>query len=401
MINCDWVQSTRQRLACACLLFACTTMAHGQVLRDINYSYIYNPLDNYRLTWKITNVNNQIDLYYELESSLFGDQPDAYTIEWEVRKELSEEAGKIVGAKGADKPVGQVIRGSLRLDSSMAGQLAVAKVYGSQKDNKKTLTVYYKAIPASVTPALFQYDRPVVRTYIQKNSTAAVSGFADASPLVVSFYKTDFPAAAPPFSTAQSRVQPLLKPDSMFTISPEEALSLPMKGLYLIQSDTASSTGLAFRVEDDYPKHAKIETLAGPMIYLCTKQEYERLMAAGSDKSQFDKVILSITGSTDRARTFMRNYFRRVELANTYFSSYKEGWKTDRGMIYIIYGPPQEVYLVGDREVWGYKNVYYTGQFTFVKSSSVFDPENYVLIRDKNFADTWYQMIDLWRKARF
>jgi hypothetical protein len=110
---------------------------------------------------------------------------------------------------------------------------------------------------------------------------------------------------------------------------------------------------------------------------------------------------LSITGTPERARIFMRNYFRRVEQANVLFSSYKEGWKTDRGIIYIIFGPPEEVFLVGNREVWEYNNVYYKGRFTFVKSPTIFDPENFVLIRDKNYSDNWYSMIDLWRKARF
>jgi hypothetical protein len=97
----------------------------------------------------------------------------------------------------------------------------------------------------------------------------------------------------------------------------------------------------------------------------------------------------------------MRNYFKRVEAANQYFSSYKEGWKTDRGMIYIIYGIPDEVYLFEDREVWEYKNEDFKERFQFVKSATIFDPENYVLIREKSFTNDWYNMIDLWRKARF
>ncbi len=36
-------------------------------------------------------------------------------------------------------------------------------------------------------------------------------------------------------------------------------------------------------------------------------------------------------------------YFRRVEYANRHFSSFKEGWRTDMGRIYIIYGKPDEI----------------------------------------------------------
>ena len=97
----------------------------------------------------------------------------------------------------------------------------------------------------------------------------------------------------------------------------------------------------------------------------------------------------------------MRSYFRRVELANRYFTSYKEGWKTDRGMIYIIFGKPDTVFRFNDREVWDYKNDRLEISFTFSRSSSLFDPDNFVLIREKKYENAWYEMIDLWRNARF
>ena len=40
-------------------------------------------------------------------------------------------------------------------------------------------------------------------------------------------------------------------------------------------------------------------------------------------------------------------------------------------------------------------------RFDFARSGSLFDPDNYVLIRDKKYEDTWYEVIDLWRNARF
>ncbi len=95
----------------------------------------------------------------------------------------------------------------------------------------------------------------------------------------------------------------------------------------------------------------------------------------------------------------MKGYFRRVELANLYFISYKEGWKTDRGMIYLIFGVPDEVSVNDGSETWYYSTT--KSRFTFVKSGSVYDPENHVLLRDKRFMEPWFSTIDLWRKSRF
>jgi hypothetical protein len=70
-------------------------------------------------------------------------------------------------------------------------------------------------------------------------------------------------------------------------------------------------------------------------------------------------------------------------------------------MIYIIFGLADEVYLFEDREVWEYKNGNNKIRLQFVKSPTLFDPENFVLIRDNKFKNTWYEVIDLWRKARY
>jgi GWxTD domain-containing protein len=178
-------------------------------------------------------------------------------------------------------------------------------------------------------------------------------------------------------------------------------VSFTKLGLYLVQKDTSSKEGFAFRVEQDYPRLTRIESLADPLIYICTKQEFARVKEAKGDKKAFDRAILGITGNASRAKDFIRNYYKRVEWANTYFTSYKEGWKTDRGMIYILYGLPDELFKFNDREVWTFNNNGVKTTFNFVKSQTLFDPENYVLIREKKFQEVWYDKVDLWRNARF
>jgi GWxTD domain-containing protein len=218
---------------------------------------------------------------------------------------------------------------------------------------------------------------------------------------IISYYNDNFPAAVPGFSEGMGRVARSMVVDSTFSFNTDEPISFNQTGLYLIQNDTSATTGFTFRVEDDYPRLSKIESLADPLIYVCTKQEFERMKQAKGDKKAFDRVVLSITHDTERARKFMRSYFKRVELANEFFTSYKEGWKTDRGMIYIVFGLPDQVYKFTDREVWSYKNSLFKISFDFVKSGTLFDPENFVLVREKKFQETWYEVIDLWRNARF
>jgi GWxTD domain-containing protein len=41
--------------------------------------------------------------------------------------------------------------------------------------------------------------------------------------------------------------------------------------------------------------------------------------------------------------TFKEEHYRRISYANEHFASSMPGWKTDRGRIYIMYGPPDEL----------------------------------------------------------
>jgi len=380
------------------LLFS--VVAPAQVLRDINYNFRYHPDLEFSFQWKVIRMDERVEVYYQLQLSDTTQLLSAYYIQWDIRTSLGEKNGKVITTEPQllmERPWKRVGKLSFTVDDP-GQKIMVAKVMDAAK---KIGWMFHKPIPQQKSPYLASPEGSMMNPFINKNQSVKIEGFESGKPVHISFYNDPFPAAAPAFSTAQAKVSITIKPDSTFILNSSSMVSFTQKGLYLAQTDTASSQGLAFRVEEDYPKLGKLESLAGPLIYICTKQEFEKINLAHSDKKKFDQIILSITGNAERARTFMRSYFRRVELANLYFSSYKEGWKSDRGMMYIIFGVPEEVYYFEDREVWEYKNVNAKLRCHFVKSPTLFDPENYVLIRDKKFTDTWYQMIDLWRKARF
>lgn len=386
----------------AVILFVLITSAlQAQVLRNINFRYLYNPQEAFSLSWKVVKESNTFTVFYDLTLNDTTRQFADFGIQWEVRKSTAEKSGlPITGETAAieDTPTRKV--GTLKFTGDSEQPILVAKV--KLTENKKTWAfLFYKNLKEATSFYAASGNYLIEDSFVKQGKPISFRGFMAGKPIQLSYYEDAFPAGAPAFSTAQARVAKTIKPDSIFSATPDSDMVLDKKGLYLAQQDTASTDGVAFRVEIDYPKLGKLQSLAGPLIYVCTKQEYEKISLAGSDKKKFDQIILSITGNTERARIFMRNYFNRVEAANQYFSSYKEGWKTDRGMIYIIYGLPEEIFLFEDREIWVYKNEYVREEFQFVKSATIFDPENYVLIRKKSYADQWYNMIDLWRKARF
>ena len=372
-------------------------VTEAQVLRDLNFNHIY-PNAVFSFDWKVIKEGNNFKVYYEGRQQETG-RKLSFSITLETRGSLTEKSGNPISSPPITNQ-SENFSGTVEFQAEAGQAILVAKVTITGNE-KELVYTFYKLLPKDNSLYL-QSNQPIqLRPYVNTNNAVTFSGFDSNRPLEISYYKTSFPPAAPAFSNTQTKVSKTLKPDSIFKADPKTPVAFYSKGLYLAQQDTATAVGIAFRAETDYPKLSTIEGLAGPLIYICTKQEADKLKQVGNDKKKFDQLILSITGNAERARTFMRSYFKRVELANQYFSSYKEGWKTDRGMIYIIFGLPEEVYLFEDREVWEYKNNNAKIRFQFTRSPSLFDPDNYVLVRDKKFTTPWYEMIDLWRKARF
>ena len=69
---------------------------------------------------------------------------------------------------------------------------------------------------------------------------------------------------------------------------------------------------------------------------------------------------------------FKEEQYRRIAYANEHFASAVPGWRTDRGHIYILYGPPDELEVYPRKEIWLYRHVEGIGDnatITFVDSS--------------------------------
>jgi len=366
----------------------------SQALTGINFRDLYNP--DAEISIQLQPVKaDKIGVYYKIQSNTL--PLEKYAITFEKRDSFTQSSGSpitISDTTGTEK----TLQGILEFDLPAKPWVLVAKV--TNKETQKSW-VNFKKIESNypVSGWMEENGERLIKKYLITDQSYVIKG-NDSKPFYVSFFNEEFPAAYPPFAEKENKVDRFLFHDSTFQITSGSPFSIHETGLYLFQKDTNAAEGFAFRVVDKiYPKFSKIEDLIKPLIFVCTQDEYEELQNSKGDKAKFDKVILDITRDKERASNFMRSYFRRVELANQYFISYKDGWKTDRGMIYLIFGLPDEVTVNDGNETWFYKAS--KTRLTFVKSGSVYDPENYILIRDKRFMESWFATIDLWRKSRF
>ena len=191
-------------------------------------------------------------------------------------------------------------------------------------------------------------------------------------------------------------------------------IMLPGEGIYLFSVDSLIREGLViYNFGPDHPSMSSPETMIPPLSYLATPLEMEAMMTAEKPKLALDQFWLDRTGSIERSKELIRIYYNRTLFANYYFSSYKAGWLTDRGMIYIIYGPPDKVYKNSEGESWGYRKPpvksrwgsRYTFEeeylwFNFRKQKNIFSDNDFALNRASTPVSYWDVAVARWREGK-
>lgn len=227
-----------------------------------------------------------------------------------------------------------------------------------------------------------------------------------AEALYVNYYKTTFPWPPPPFSYYEPEpfdYTPDLKYELALDGAGRTVFRAGQPGFYHFRLDTTSREGLTlFTTEGGFPLVSRTEDLLGPIRYILSGKEYEALLDSENPKAAMEKLWLDWSGTKDRARRSLTAFYGRVEEANRRFTSHVEGWKSDRGLIYIIYGKPGKIYRYEAVETWiyGEENNPMSITFHFVRVINPFTDNDFRLDRHERYKPSWYRSIDAWRSGR-
>lgn len=210
-------------------------------------------------------------------------------------------------------------------------------------------------------------------------------------------YKEDFPAAIPPMVVDGLATGEMLQIKKRLAFKRGIMLN-ESDYLYFVQNDTASDKGVSILSHKEYyPRTKKVSELIEALKYICTGDEFEELNNAEDKKLAFNEFWLSHIDNKKLASETIKKYFRSVKFANALFTDYKNGWKTDRGMIYIAFGPPEVVTKKEEIEIWEYKTFDGDLKFTFAKTRNLFVQYHYSLIREKSLNKAWFTAVQKWR----
>ena len=232
--------------------------------------------------------------------------------------------------------------------------------------------------------------------------------------LFISFYKPFREVPDPPS---------MLLPEKTLDYDPLKVVALPYsdtlpmmfpkEGIYFCSIDRKIKEGFTLlNLGSSYPRVTTPETMIEPLSYLASQAEMTDLRSAAKPKAALDEFWIKCGGNVDKARELIRIFYTRVLYSNYYFTSFKEGWRTERGMIYIIYGPPDKVYKTSEGESWGYKKPVlrskWGGRFTisesylffnFKKRENAFSDNDFYLSRSETLVTFWDKAVASWRKG--
>lgn len=124
-----------------------------------------------------------------------------------------------------------------------------------------------------------------------------------------------------------------------------------------------------------------MELLIDQLIYIASSEELDKIRNASTNELK-EKFFIEFWRSKDPSPNSSRNelmqeYYKRIKIANDRYSHYVDGWKTDMGMVFIIFGEPSNIerfpFSENSKpyEVWDFYNA--NRQFVFMDDTGFGD----------------------------
>ncbi len=155
-----------------------------------------------------------------------------------------------------------------------------------------------------------------------------------------------------------------------------------------------------------FPEVNSLDEMINALTYIADDDELEEIRGEETENERrraFDAFWGKIAANKQEAAHLIETYYGRVQEANRFFTSHKEGWKTDRGMIYIMYGPPIRMERYVNQEIWyyGYSSRDPRDRYVFTRGQrySRDGPHfnNFLLERRPYYRRDWDRAINDWR----
>jgi GWxTD domain-containing protein len=196
------------------------------------------------------------------------------------------------------------------------------------------------------------------------------------------------------------RTQVILQLDTLSIVPDQYLLVLEATGTLKADSSksfqTSTSRICVIRMKNMPMSIANIDKATDELLYIAKGSEVDYIREATTPEEKQRRFLEFWAKRNPNPKgsnnDLMEEYYARVEYANKNFQGYLEGWKTDRGMVFIRFGPPQNIErhpFDSDNkpyEIWYYYN----------------ENREFIFVDETGFGDyrLRYPETDLWGRVR-
>jgi len=144
-------------------------------------------------------------------------------------------------------------------------------------------------------------------------------------------------------------------------------------------SNTIPDTGVNTRKQRQLPESSPYaKWLNEEVVYIITSEERDAFykLATDDEREMFVKQFWERRNPDpgSQENKYKEEHYRGIAYANARFATNRPGWQTDRGLIYIMLGPPDEINprhgsMGVDEQDWKYRYIDGIGEnviFTFI-----------------------------------
>jgi GWxTD domain-containing protein len=386
-----------------------------------NLSYLYDRDASFmHPEFNVLHKNDSVtELHFRLNSNelLYLHNPESnfysafFRIRYEVYTQLESklliDSSVVVFADSSLLMQGKTISGILELKPSKVKQ-SLLKIDLVDLRRNSRIKRYFEIDRRNpncrqfFTLQLANSNQALSRNYIKADEQFTLDHVSGKDRAIVRYYNREFPLPKPPFSVETPKVFDY-QADSIFELPLGQPLTLPKEGFYHFQVSDSTKDGFTlYRFDETFPAVKDVNDLIEPLRFINSNTEYKTIKEADFPKAEVDRFWLKLAGNQDRARVLIQKYYSRVENSNEFFTSYTEGWKSDRGLIYLIFGQPNIIYKNSNSEHWIYgeeENPASLGM-TFYKVENPFSDNDFRLDRSPIYKSSWYSAVDMWRQGR-
>lgn len=368
---------------------------------DSAYSQLYYQINTSELLYKKSDTAN----LYTAQMKLF-----CKYVPYADSKSFFDTVSFFITDKTTGEPQAKILSGYVPIRTTVAHSFYIEATV-SDVNGTKYQTHFITCNKSSVyTQQNFLFSSPSNQIFFSNkietgNKVTAYNARSSFNKVRVDFFSNDYSLPPPPFSERSVAPYPSI-PDSTFyeEASYHHSFGIPVskRGVYYIRLDSVQDQGCVLMgVEKNFPKVLSHEQMIASTRFIMSREEYQQMVATPDKQTAIDNFWLSLAGNEDRARELIKRYYNRVQDANAFFTSHIEGWKTDMGMIYLVFGPPNKTYKTQQMETWVYgtEGTPNSATFRFEKINNPFSENNFRLARNVNYKDVWTIAVTQWREG--